>query len=463
MTTLTIRAPLHRNAELAWVGSVVFHHWLGLDYRLETHEQSFVEVHVGLKCVKWKDVFLATADRCWLQSESLPSEDTPMWATPDDELRTKVGQTHLAQIFGDGHFEMHSDAVHLPIDITGSIFFLLTRYEEAICGAALDKHGRFPGRSTVVHRADLALRPLVDEWVELLWWSLKKMAPQLQRKLRTPTVWVSCDVDAPYSPSSKSLPLAMRQTASDIWNHRSLRRAGKTFLNAVASRAGITRLDPYDTFDWMLDVNENFGNRVSFFFLSVINPAHIDGCYELGEPRVSQLMRSILRRGHEIGLHGSYASADQPEKLARELDRLRLAILQAGGDPSRIGGRQHYLRWRMDGTARALNSAGLVYDSTLGFTDIAGFRCGTCHAFPIFDLLRSEQLTLLERPLALMDITVTSPTYLNHGHGEEARNLMMNLRESCRRFGGEFSLLWHNSNFIDPEARELYKALIRPL
>ena len=463
MTMLTIRAPLHREAELAWVSSVIFHHWLGLNYRLETHEQSCVEVHVGQKCVRWQDVFLAKADRCWLQPDSLPPKDTLTWVMPDAALRTSVGQTHLANIFGDGHFEVRSDAVHLPIDVTGSIFFLLSRYEEAICGATLDKHGRFPGRSTVVHRAGLALRPLVDEWVELLWWSLKIIAPQLQRKPRTPTVWVSCDVDAPYSPGSKSWPLAMRQTASDIWNHRSPRQAGKTLLNAVASRAGITRFDSYDTFNWILDVNEESGNRVSFFFLSVLNPAHIDGCYELGEPRVSKLMRSMLLRGHEIGLHGSYSSADQPDKLASELDRLRLAILQAGGNPLHIGGRQHYLRWRMDITAHALDSAGLVYDSTLGFPDIAGFRCGTCHTFPIFDLFRSEQLSLLERPLVLMDVTVTSPTYLNHGHGEDARNLMMNLRESCRRFGGEFSLLWHNSNSIDPAARELYKALIRPL
>ena len=462
MTTLIIRAPLHREAELAWVSSVIFDHWLGLDYRLETHEQSCVEVHVGQKYVRWKDIFLAKADRCWLQPESLPSRDTSLWETPDDALRTSVGQTHLAQIFGDGHFDARSDAVHLPIDITGSIFFLLTRYEEAICGAVLDKHGRFPGRSTVAHRAGLALRPLVDEWVELLWWSLKKMAPQLQRKPRMPKVWVSCDVDAPYSPGSKSWPLAMRQTASDLWNHRSPRQAGRTLLNAVASRLGITRFDPYDTFEWMLNANENSGNRVSFFFLSVLKPAHIDGCYELGEPRISQLMRSILQRGHEIGLHGSYASADQPDKLANELGRLRLAILQAGGDPSRIGGRQHYLRWRMDGTAHALNSVELAYDSTLGFPDIAGFRCGTCHTFPIFDLFRSEQLSLWERPLVLMEVTVTSPTYLNHGHGDDARNLMMNLRESCRHFGGEFSVLWHNSNLVDPEARELYKALIQP-
>lgn len=463
VTRLIIRAPLHRRAELAWVSSVVFSHWLGLNYRLETHDQSCVEVHIGQSYVRWEDVFFAKADKHWLQPESLPPKNTSFWAAPDDALRTSVGQNNLAQIFGDGHFEVHSDMLHLPIDITGSIFFLLTRYEEAIQGAVLDRHGRFPGRNTVAHRAGLALRPLVDEWVELIWWSLKKMAPQLQRKPRAPKVWISCDVDAPYSPGSKSWPLAMRQTASDLWNHRSPRQAGRTLLNAVASRFGITRFDPYDTFDWMLNTNEDSGNIVSFFFLSVLKPAHIDGCYELGEPRISQLIHSILQRGHEIGLHGSYASADYPDKLASELDRLRLAILEAGGDPSQIGGRQHYLRWRMDGTARALESIGLTYDSSLGFSDIAGFRCGTSHAFPIFDLFRSEQLSLWERPLVLMEVTVTSPTYLNYGHSNDAHNLMMNLRESCRHFGGEFSMLWHNSNLIHPEARELYKALIQPL
>ena len=463
MTALVIRAPQHRMAEFAWVTGVIFGRWLGLTYRIEPHDGSFVDVQAGSGCVRWSDVFFAQADACWLQAESLPKAPLTEMPLLVDEIGQRTGHAAVAQLFGDGQFECGDKAIHLPVDITGSAFFLLSRYEEGVAGAAQDRHGRFPGTASAIHRAGWALRPLVDEWVELLWWALQRVAPELQRRPRSPRVWVSCDVDAPYSPGAKSLALAARQTASDLVNHRSLRQAGRTLLNAAASRLGITRFDPFDTFDWMLRVNERAGHQVTFFFLSVKQPARIDGCYELDEPRVASLIGEIASRGHEVGLHGSYHSVDMPSRLAVELEGLRDALTRAGSAQEQIGSRQHYLRWRIADTARALDSLGVSYDSSLGFPDTAGFRCGTCHSFPLFDLHARQALSLLERPLVLMEATVISKAYLGLGLGDEAYALMMGLRRSCMRFDGEFSLLWHNSAFTEPAAREIYEALIQPL
>lgn len=463
MTTLVIRASPLRRSEFAWVCEVIFGRWLGLAYRIEPHCQPGVEVLAGVGRVQWPDTFFVETDARWLQAESVPASPPAAWPLPDAALRERIGQASVPLWFGDGFFDEEPGLVRLPVDITGSAFFLLSRYEEAVAGAPADRHGRFPGGASAMHRAGLALRPLVDEWVELLWWALQRVAPGLQRRARTPSVWVSCDVDAPYSPGAKSLALALRQTASDLVNHCSPKQAWRTLLNAAASRVGVTRFDPFETFDWMLDLNERAGHRVTFFFLSVKKPARIDGCYELDEPRIAALIARLVQRGHEVGLHGSYGSVESPQRLACELDGLRRAVARAGGAQGAVGARQHYLRWRMADTARTLDALGLAYDSTLGFPDIAGFRCGTCHAYPLFDLVARRALALLERPLVLMEATVVSPTYLGLGLGEEARTLMMGLRASCKRFGGEFSLLWHNSNFGQPGARELYEALIQPL
>ena len=462
-TTLVVRAPAHRAAELGWVCGVIFERWLGLPFRIETHSPPLVIVEAGSGSVQWSDAFFSKADPRWLAADSLPGAPPQAWALPDRDLQERIGQPSLAQFFGDGRFEDKPGAVHLPIDISGSIFFMLSRYEEAAAGAPVDRHGRFPGREGVAQRAGLALRPLVDEWVELLWWALQRVAPGLVRRPRVPRVWVSCDVDAPYSPGAKSAALALRQSASHLVNDRSPRLAAQALLNAAASRVGVTRFDAFDTFDWMLDCNERAGNRMSFFFLSVKRPQRIDGCYELDEARIATLIARIVQRGHEIGLHGSYASVEHSARLSVELNDLKHAVARAGSTQTAFGGRQHYLRWRNSDTARSLDALGLAYDSTLGFPDIAGFRCGTCHAYPMFDLQRQQALSLLERPLVLMEATVISSTYLNLGHGDEAMSLMMGLRDSCRRFGGEFALLWHNSNFGEPRAREMYEALIQPL
>ena len=94
---------------------------------------------------------------------------------------------------------------------------------------------------------------------------------------------------------------------------------------------------------------------------------------------------------------------------------------------------------------------------------MAGFRCGTCHPYPLFDLIGRRALGLVERPLVMMEATVLSPTYMDLGYGERALSLMMQLRQTCRHFGGEFSLLWHSSNFGAAYARTMYEALIQPL
>lgn len=462
-TPLVLHAPARRAPELSWVAEMLLGRFLGLPWRLQLHDAGEVRLQAPGGEVVWPDVFLAGADGQWRHPSTLPALPFADWPLPDATLRERLGQSTLPVLFGDGRFETGPGRVRLPIDVTGTCFFLLSRYEEGVAGASLDAHGRFGARASLPHRAGLGLRPLVDELVELLWWALAPMAPSLRRLERRPSLWVSCDVDAPYSAGGRSWGGALRQAGSALLNERSPRLAGQALLHATAARLGTQRFDPYDTFDWMLEANERAGHRMSFFFLSVRQPRPIDGGYELDEPRIAALLRRIADRGHAIGLHGSYRSIDEPERLAGELDGLRRAVVRARGDLAAVGSRQHYLRWRTPGTARLLDGLGLAYDSTLGFADGPGFRCGTCHPFPLFDLDARRGLSLIERPLVLMEATVLSKHYMGLGHGQRALDLMLGLKAACARFGGEFSLLWHNSNFGHPAARAMYLRLIEPL
>jgi hypothetical protein len=111
----------------------------------------------------------------------------------------------------------------------------------------------------------------------------------------------------------------------------------------------------------------------------------------------------------------------------------------------------------MPETWRAMVRAGLNYDASLGFADMAGFRCGTCHQYRAFDIQAGQPLDLAVRPLIAMDVTVMDEQYMGLGTSPQAQELLRKLRERCEAVGGSFSILWHNNEFVRPGSWDLYR------
>ena len=105
-------------------------------------------------------------------------------------------------------------------------------------------------------------------------------------------------------------------------------------------------------------------------------------------------------------------------------------------------------------TYRNWASAGLSYDSSLAFSDLAGFRAGTCHEFTPFDLLERRRIEIIERPLIAMEKSVIENMGL--GVSEAALQVMIKLKECCKAYQGVYSLLWHNSNLTTPRHWQMY-------
>ena len=105
---------------------------------------------------------------------------------------------------------------------------------------------------------------------------------------------------------------------------------------------------------------------------------------------------------------------------------------------------------------------GLSYDSTVGYSDAPGFRCGTCHPFPVFDFVADRPLELVEVPLVVMETTLFSYMHLP---AIQAQELILTLAERCREVGGVFTLLWHNSSFHGSYAgwADIYQPVVEQL
>ena len=107
-----------------------------------------------------------------------------------------------------------------------------------------------------------------------------------------------------------------------------------------------------------------------------------------------------------------------------------------------------------------LEKAGLGYDSSLGFPERPGFRCGTCYEYKAYDLVQRHPLHLKERPLIVMECSVFDKQYLGLGQKEEALSTMLGFKATCKKFSGNFVLLWHNSRLQTDWERKAYRSLL---
>ena len=77
-----------------------------------------------------------------------------------------------------------------------------------------------------------------------------------------------------------------------------------------------------------------------------------------------------------------------------------------------------------------------------------------CHEYPVFNLHTRQRLRLCERPLLLMDATffdemrVSVPTALDQ---------IGRVADCCRQFGGDLTLLWHNTSLMTAGERAAYR------
>ncbi|MBR4329139.1 MAG: hypothetical protein IKP71_04740, partial [Candidatus Riflebacteria bacterium] len=88
------------------------------------------------------------------------------------------------------------------------------------------------------------------------------------------------------------------------------------------------------------------------------------------------------------------------------------------------------------------------------YADKIGFRCGTCLEYPVFNFLTKQQLNLKEKPLIVMDTSLFH--YQTEMIPDSIKNKISVLINKCKQYNGTFVYLWHNSNFIIDERKNIF-------
>lgn len=359
----------------------------------------------------------------------------------------------LIEIIGNG-------VVRIRYDILGLVYWFLNRLEE-IGVADLDEHSRFSAKQSSAFADGYLERPVVDEWLEILAQVFRRIWPGVQLVARSFRTKISHDVDFPSMYAFKSPRALIRQVAGQTWRTRN-------YLNLIQgpwvrfnSRKTLHPADPYNNFDWIMDVVEKNNLKSAFYFISGQTNKKFDGDYDINHAAIRDLMRKIHARGHEIGLHPSYESYRSPAIIAKEANALKRVAAEEGIHQEVWGGRMHFLRWSHPTTLVAWAEAGMSYDSTLGYADAPGFRCGTCFEYVAFDPIKQKALDLKIRPLVVMEGTVIGSHYMGLGVSEAAYKKIVTLKRICEKVSGVFTLLWHNSQLIRPDSRKLFQTIVQ--
>ncbi len=383
--------------------------------------------------------------------------------------RAGISSRDILALFGtatDGQPAARQTAdtrIELDFDALGGIFFLLTGMEEVI-NQQRDEHGRFPDSRALVSRERLVRRPLVDETVAYLAACLDAIWPGLCRPGGFYRVCPSHDLDHPFlyhglSPFGVAWRVA-RRVAGDLMLRKSAHAVGETLFQLSEYLKSGPEKDPYFTLDALMNESEA-RNLTSCFYVIVDANSPMDGRRYVEDPLIHRALQRISARGHRIGLHASYACYRDPVRASNETVMLRRILGELGIHQGRLGVRQHYLRWAGPEHWRIWNDAGMDYDATIGFSDRAGFRCGTSHSFPVFDLASRKSLRIEERPLIVMDVAICPASEGQWRQKEQGT--LANIGEiigACRRYGGEFELLWHNTQMQNRFLSDAYQRIL---
>ncbi|OAV45005.1 polysaccharide deacetylase family protein [Lewinella sp. 4G2] len=341
----------------------------------------------------------------------------------------------------------------LPFDALACIFFCLGRYEE-YSPFQPDDHGRFPATQSHAAANDYLHLPVVRYWCRRIAELLQGAYPTLPPPKSHPNYFQpTYDIDllwAYHHRGWKGLASGVRDSVTGKWDRARLRFSVSESEDSYNLLTRLLALHPRQ--------RPNKRTLPYVFWLLANNDLRQDvNPYPIPDEQVEAIRTTSDVAQH--GIHPGYGTLDNLELLREETQRLG----QITGCAPRHG-RQHFLRFRLPDTYRNLLLAGIANDHSMGYADQPGWRAGTNLPYKWYDLEREAATGLTIHPFAAMDVTLKN--YENIGPAE-ARDQILELRAAVAKYGGPFTLLWHNSSYAPEHGwagwGEMYEELVQGL
>lgn len=396
------------------------------------------------------DEFLAYAGAKFTYGKTQGS-DHLHFAAPDLLFKTGIRDPNLQLADYQGSkvlFPVFERNAALPYDPFAAAFFMVTRYEEYM-PYRKDEYGRFTAPESLAHKSGFLHKPVVNIWAKELGNVLQNRFSGLKIKKQQYRFLPTYDIDQAWSYQGKGFA---RTTGAY------LRALFSGNFQEVVTRTRVIsgfETDPFDTFDYQLDLQKKYGLRPIYFFLFAKY-----GEYDKNIPTTNFRFRQLIKRladYADAGIHPSYASNQQPENLSWELAELTRVL-----NKEIVRSRQHFLKLHLPETYRTLADNGITMDYTMGFAALPGFRAGICTPYMFYDIDLETPVPIVITPFAVMDGTLCDYMKLSP---DAAIETIHNLIGEVKAVGGTFSSLWHNDSLSETGRwagwRKVYDELVK--
>jgi hypothetical protein len=414
----------------------------GIDFNLQEYEQVDTKLSFdnGSSLII-EDHFFSKFDsvQSYLQLKNIPTSCSNFYDP-------QISRENIIVLFGNSKvdFTVHTNGtteLRSSIDLFASVFFMLSRWEEYL-PLALDDKGRIKSTETTPVKLGFYKRAVVEEWKRFFEDIVMKIAPHFvwSKPTDTFTIIPTHDIDTIFY-SFHPLVMAADVLKAKVW-WGPFRRIYHFFK----------RSNPFDTFDFLMDQSEKLGLK-SVFYLMGDGRSPLDSRYDGRHCFVQKFVRKIKEREHLIGLHPGCETFNNEQEFRRQLHYVQ-EYCQIEINLSR----HHRLKYILPDSLDIWERCGIAEDSSMGYVDVAGFRCGTGRRFKMFHVLKQQETSVFQRPLIFMD---------GHFHGyrnlhslrEKAALEIVELENVCRKYNFPYTILFHNTSFDDirwPGWKNLY-------
>lgn len=341
-------------------------------------------------------------------------------------------------------YTVEGDGIRFHHDILKSAFYLLSGYQEYV-SRERDMHGRFPWASSIQYQIGVTGIPVVNYYFEIILEAFEKFSKVngLEfriKKRENPMLFLSHDVDRIRKYSLRNLSYVGLQLFGIKSNNYSFNRRVKNVRDYAAGTLLFKR-DPYWNFRELQQLEKELGITSTWYFLE--KTREDNSRYHFRDAKIRRIISEISSQGHEIGIHGTLESSEDPAAMSGGIRRLNDIC-----DKPVSGIRQHYLKYSNPATSQIQADSGLQYDATLGFAEQIGFRNSYAFPFRLYDFDNRQPFDLWQIPLNVMDVTLLG--YMGIPVEEIPEAIRPILREATR-FGALIAMLWHNCNLDDEE------------